>query len=91
MVGTSIALKDNKMDIKAYSLEQVTKWVVGYELFEKIKIMVSKYLLDNGKTGEEKRNAVLTELQEISSDFVGVIVNLAVEVAVYLLKRKLGI
>ena len=79
------------MDIKAYSLEQVTKWVVGYELFEKIKIMVSKYLLDNGKTGEEKRNAVLTELQEISSDFVGVIVNLAVEVAVYLLKRKLGI
>ena len=79
------------MDFKAYTLKKATEWIVGYNLFERITDSVNEYLNDDNKTGEEKRQAVLTDLKEIGEDFSSFLINLGIEVAVVLAKRSLGI
>lgn len=79
------------MDYKAYALDKATSWVVGYNLFERIKELVNSLMNDSTKSGSEKRQYVLDELRDWAGDFASFIINAAIEVAVVLAKRKLGI
>lgn len=77
------------MTFKLMLLERVVKWLVGGELFQFITDAVTT-MNDTSMTGEEKRAQVLKEVREFFSGTLTVLVNLAIEVAVLLLKDKIG-
>jgi len=76
------------MDFKLAILDRVTKWLVGGELFNFVKQVVD---IANTKdyTSEEKREYVQSEVLKFFSTTGMVIVNLAIEVAVMILKSKM--
>ena len=69
------------MDYKDMFLEKATQWVVGGDLYEEIKSLVSFYFTEDGMTGEEKREAVTIKAKSIASGVASVIINIAIEVA----------
>ena len=79
------------MDLKAIALNNVVSWIVGFEFFDKVKELVNGLMADDGLTGSEKRTKVINELADWGHNFASFIVNAAIEVAVVLAKRELGI
>lgn len=77
------------MDIKLIVLDRLVKWLVGGELFTFIKEAV-ELMANTNLSGSEKREKVQAMAVEAFSGAVTVLVNLAIEVAVLLLKAKVG-
>ena len=77
------------MSFKTMMLETATKWLVGGELFAFIVDAVAT-ISNEDLTGEQKRTYVLTEAKAMFSGVFTIFVNLAIEVAVLLMKEKLG-
>ena len=76
------------MDWKKMLLEKATKWAVGYELYDKVKSLVAFYFTEDGMTGAEKRDAVIDRVKDMAGDAGKFLINLALEVAVYILKPE---
>ena len=77
------------MNIKLTILEKITQWLVGGSLFEFVQETVN-IVNNEDLTGSEKRDKVFREAKELFSDVATIFVNLAIEVAVLLLKEKIG-
>ena len=75
------------MDYKDMFLEKATKWVVGGDLYEQIKGLVTFYFSEDGMSGSDKRNAVIGKAKVIASGVASVFINIAIEVA-YLVVLK---
>jgi len=69
-------------------LEKVMNYMVGKDVFGKVKNLVLKVALDESITGSEKREVVLTEAKDMGIDFAAHMLNLTVEAAVTLLKEQ---
>lgn len=69
-------------------LEKVMNYVVGKDIFGKIKQLVADVALNSEMTGAEKKEKVLADAKEIGQDFASHMLNLAIEAAVMLLKDK---
>ena len=76
------------MSIKLTVLDKVVNWLVGGTLFQAVKDSVTA-INNKELTGEEKRAVVFAEIKELFADAATVFVNLAIEVAVILLKEKM--
>ena len=81
--------KGYKMEFKLLVLEKAVEWLVGGDLFKFIQKEVG-IMNDTDLSGEEKRKAVQEEAKRFFGDTATFFVNLAIEVAVVLLKAKLG-
>ena len=77
------------MEFKLIILQKAVEWLVGGDLFDFVQKEVG-IVNDENLSGEEKRK----EVQEGAKKFFGstatFFVNLAIEVAVILLKSKIG-
>ena len=76
------------MDFKVIVLERVVKWLVGGELFAFVTEAVAT-INDDSITGEQKRAAVLASAKDMFSGALTMFINLAIEVAVIVLKAKI--
>jgi len=77
------------MNVKIYLLEGIVKWLVGGELFKFIQETVEA-VNKSTISGEEKRAYVLERAKDLFSGVVTVLVNLAIEVAVLMLKQRIA-
>lgn len=75
--------------MKNYMLNKIISWIVGGDLFEKIKEIVLG-LFDADMPGNEKRERALKQLQEIGASAAEFLLNLGIEAAVYLVKQEQG-
>jgi len=76
------------MTYKEMFLEKATKWVVGGDLYAQIKEMVSIYTKDNTMTGAQKREAVIAKSKVTFANAASVLINIALEVAVFIITEK---
>ena len=77
------------MSFKTIMLETATKWLVGGELFAFITDAVA-VISNEDLSGDQKRTYVFTEAKAMFSGVFTLFVNLAIEVAVLLMREKLG-
>jgi len=75
--------------VKIMLLDRVVKWLVGGDLMNTVKQLVS---IANEKewSGEEKRKYVQQEVVKFISNASMFLVNLAIEVAVVIMKSRMG-
>ena len=71
--------------IKISILEKVLAWFTGGSAYETIKTVVDKFM-DKDMTGEEKKEAVKAIIMPLLGALSGVLINLAIEVAVLSLR-----
>ena len=76
------------MNIKYIVLERVVKWLIGGELFDFVREMV-EIVNDSNMTGEQKRKIVQKRTMQMFGSTLEVFINLAIEVAVIILKESL--
>ncbi len=77
------------MDFKLVILERAVKWLVSGELFDAIQDIVVT-IQDSQLSSEEKRAYALKRGKELFADAATVFINLAIEVAVILMKAELS-
>ena len=77
------------MDFKLYVLEKTVKWLVGGDLLAFIQKEVEAVNNEN-LTGEEKRRLVIKEAKKFFTGAGTFLINLAIEVAVLILKAQIG-
>ena len=77
------------MEFKLLILKKTVEWLVGGDLFGFIQKEV-EIINDEDLTGEEKRKRVHEEAKRFFGDTATFFINLAIEVAVILLKDKIG-
>ncbi len=75
------------MEWKLYALKKLIEWLVGGDLFLFIENAV-KQINNENFSGEEKRKAVQKEAKAFFSGAMTLFINIAIEVAVLLLKSK---
>ena len=75
------------MKVSAFAIEQFGRWVVGGVPFAAAKNVVAA-LEGSDLSGEEKRQAAITQLRTFGYQLAGFLLNLAVELAVAWLKSK---
>jgi hypothetical protein len=73
--------------VKNYMLDKALTWILGGDLFLRIKKIVEG-LLDVNIPGSEKRNIAIRDAKLLGADIANFILNLGIEAAVYLLKEK---
>jgi hypothetical protein len=73
--------------LKSFIFEAVTKWLVGSSFFDDVKKLV-KNLFNANIDGEEKRKLIRKQLYTMGYSFSNFLVNLAIESAVYILKKE---
>ena len=76
------------MNIKLIVVEKAIKWLVGGDLLKFIKEAVAE-INDANVSGEDKRLAVQMMAKEFFSNSGVIFVNIAIEIAVLLLKAQL--
>tara|TARA_R110000772_G_scaffold5454_9_gene19556 strand:- start:506 stop:754 length:249 start_codon:yes stop_codon:yes gene_type:complete len=76
------------MNWKLSVLNKIVEWLVGGEVFEFVKNLVAT-INDSALTGEQKRAQTFTQTRQIFGSLATVLINLAIEVAVLLLKSKI--
>lgn len=74
-------------NFKEMMLKKIVAWLVGGELFDFIRSTV-KSINDSDKTGAEKREYVQIQARKFTGKAVSVLINIAIETAVLLLKNK---
>ena len=77
------------MNFKLMMLENIVKWLTSADLMNNVKQMVFNASNKN-MTGAEKRQYVFDEAMRFFGEFSVVFINLAIEVAVLVLKQKYG-
>lgn len=73
--------------LKNYALEKAISWILGGDLFARIKQIVEG-LLDVDAPGEEKRRIAIKEAKLLASDVATFMLNLGIEAAVFLLRAQ---
>ena len=77
------------MDFKLMILQKAVEWLVGGELYEFIQKEVN--IVNNENiSGDEKRKEVQEEAKRFFSGTATFFINLAIEVAVIILKAQIG-
>lgn len=76
--------------VKSFFLRKIVQWIVGGDIFNKIKDLVMMYLEDNSISGSEKRDKVISEARELGLDIADWALNLAIEAALVWIKTKTG-
>jgi len=69
-------------------LDKVMNYIIGADIFGKIKDLVNNVALNDKLTGAQKREKVIAEAKELGIDFASHMLNLAIEAAVVLMKEK---
>jgi len=69
-------------------LDKVMNYIIGKDVFGKIKDLVNNVALNNELSGAQKREKVIAEAKELGTDFASHMLNLAIEAAVVLMKEK---
>lgn len=69
-------------------LEQVMNYIIGNDIFGQIKTIVINVSKDDTLTGTEKKEKVLAEVKQLSSEIKTHLINLAIEAAVALIREK---
>lgn len=77
------------MDWKLIIVDRAVKWLVGGDLLTFIKDAVLK-INDESISGDEKRQAVQDGAKRLFSDVGVIFINLAIEIAVILLRAQLN-
>jgi hypothetical protein len=75
--------------VKNYALDKAISWILGGDIFARIKKIVEG-LLAVDVPGEEKRQIAVKEAKLLGADIANFMINLGIEAAVYLLKAKSG-
>lgn len=71
-------------------LDKVMAYIVGKDIFNKIKTLVAEVALNPELSGDQKKEKVMSEAKLLGKDFATHMLNLAIEAAVTLLKAKQG-
>lgn len=79
------------MTYKEMFLEKATKWVVGGDLYAQVKELVAMYTKEDGLSGSEKRDAVIKKAKSMFTATAGVLINIALEVAVFIITEKVKV
>jgi len=74
-------------NFKTYVLDKTITWLLGGDLFSKIKEIVAG-LMDQGIPGDKKREIAERRAKELFGDIATFVVNLAIEAAVFILKSR---
>ena len=69
-------------------LKNVMNYIVGKDIFGKVKKLVTEVALDEKLTGAEKKEKVIASAKALGADITTSALNLAVEAAVKLIKDK---
>ena len=77
------------MNIKALIIERFAKFMIGGVPFESMKRIVADYN-DADMTGAQKREAATQEFLTMGYALAGVLINLAIELAVVWLRSREG-
>jgi len=73
--------------MKNYMLDKIITWLLGGDLFKKIKDIVLG-LSRTDVSGDEKRKIATEQAKLALGETANFLINLAIEAAVYLLKQK---
>ena len=75
--------------MKTYLLNKVIEWLLGGDVFDKIKQIVYG-LADVDAPGEKKREIAVQQAKELFGNIATFSINLAIEAAVFMLKEQAG-
>jgi len=75
--------------MKTYLLNKVIAWLLGGDVFNKIKEIVYG-LADVDAPGDKKREIAMKQAKELFGDIATFAINLAIEAAVFILKSQAG-
>lgn len=77
------------MKVVPYIIDKFASWAVGKDLFITTKKLVLELSTNEKLTGPEKRERVLDALEDFGKELGLFIVNLAIELAVFYVKKTI--